>query len=112
MITRPLAATPASFALARYAKSLRFGRGFVDQNFPDQPHVGHAHDVLLTTKAAVPGLSSLSAPDLASLGIYGADTALLLAADSALEAARSRMRELPFAVPTPRESDSGTGGGW
>ena len=82
------------------------------QYFRDQPHVGHALDELMVRKSPVPGLSSVNAPDLATLGIFDAATALLLAGDSALEAAKSRMREIPFAVPTPRESDSGTGGGW
>ena len=113
MSTRlPITPTPTSYALAPYAKGLKFGRDFADSHYRDQPHVAHALDELLLHKAAVPGLSSVNAPDLATLGVYDAATALLLAGDSALEAARSRMREIPFAVPTPRESDSGSGGGW
>ena len=112
MITRSITPTPSSFALARFAKALKFGPDFAETHYRDQPHVANAAAELLVRKAAVPGMSSVNAPDLATLGVYDAATALLLAGDSALEAARSRMRELPFAVPTPRESDSGTGGGW
>ena len=112
LITRPITPTPSSFALPRLMKTLKYGRDFAETRYRDQPHVANAYVELIVGKAATPGLSSINAPDLATLGIYDAATALLLAADSALEAARTRMRELPFAVPTPRESDSGTGGGW
>jgi hypothetical protein len=110
--TRPITPTPSSFALPRLVKTLKHGRDFAETRYRDQPHVLNAYDELILRKAAVPGMSSVSAPDLATLGIFDAATALLLAGDSALEAARSRMRELPFAVPTPRQSDSRTGGGW
>lgn len=112
MRTTPITPTPSTFAIARYAKGLRLGRAFAEAQWPDQPHVGTALEMLMGRKAAIPGLSSTNAPNLAALGVYDAATAQLLAADSAVEAARPRMREVPFAITTPRESDSGTGGGW
>ena len=58
------------------------------------------------------GEALLLSRDLQSLGIFDPATAQLLAGDSAVEAARHRMRPIPFAVQTPRQLDSGTAGGW
>ena len=108
LITRPLVPLAPGLKLARYAKGLHYGADFASQQYPDSPEVAHA----IQTKAAIGGQSLTSDPDLAQLGIYDAATALLLAADSGFEAARSRMRELPFSVPVPRQTDGGSGGSW
>jgi len=108
LITRPLVPLAPGLKLARYAKGLHYGADFASQQYPDSPEVAHA----IQTKAATGGHALATDPSLEKLGIYDAQTALLLAADSGFEAARSRMRELPFSVPVPRQTDGGAGGSW
>jgi hypothetical protein len=43
MITRPVTPTPSTFALARFAKVLKFGRDFAETRYRDQPHVANAY---------------------------------------------------------------------
>jgi hypothetical protein len=109
MITRPVSSLPPGVPFVRFLKGLKYGPEFAEQ-FRDSPQVAHALE--LRTKAAIGGMVSDDAPDLAQLGIYDPATALLLAGVSAFEAASSRMRRLPFNVSVPRETTAGTGGGW
>ena len=104
---------PPGASFARLLKSLPHGPEFAAAQFADTPVVAHAVTALQTrtTKNLVPGMTSTNT-DLAALGIADPQFALLLGGQSAFEAARSRMREVPFDIPVPRESDSGTGGGW
>ena len=111
LVTRPIAANPPGTALARYAKGLHYGVDFARTEFSDTPEVANALS-FLQTKATVGGHALATDPSLEKLGIYDAQTALLLASDSGFEAARSRMRELPFSVPVPRQTDGGAGGSW
>jgi hypothetical protein len=103
---------PPGSAFARFIKSLPFGPEFASAQFPDTPAVASAISARRVQKANVPGLSATNTPDLMALGVFDNATALLLAGESAFEAARSRMREVLFGVPVPREVESGTGGGW
>ena len=110
MLTRPVQPLPPGAALARYAKALRWGADFAAQEFPDSPQVGAALE--LRQRAAVSAVSTGSAPDLISVGIWDPQTALLLQAVDAFEAARGKMREIPFTTATPREIGTGTVGNW
>jgi hypothetical protein len=104
---------PPGAAFARFIKSLPHGVEFASAQFADTPAVAAAIGARRLQKAAaVPGMTTGNAPDLAALGIFDSATALLLAGDSAFEAARSRMRELLFAVQIPRQTDAGTTGGF
>ena len=111
MLTRPVTRLPDGVKLARYAKALRFGSEYARAQFRDTPEVAEAV-AAIRTKAAVSAISTGAAPSLVQLGIYDPATAVLLAGQSAFEAARGRMRELPFNTPTPREADAGTAGAW
>jgi hypothetical protein len=108
-ITRPVSSLGPGLPFARFLKSLKYGVGFAEQ-YRDSPQVAHA--IEMRTKGAIGALVSGDAPDLAQLGIADASMALLLAGQSAFEACRSRMRELPFNVPVPRQVDGGSGGSW
>jgi len=109
--TRSISPTPPGVAFSRYAKGLVLGAPFAEANFRDQPQIAHALAERFLLKSAVPGATLDAMPTLGSLGVADASLALPLAAHSAFEAARSRMRELPFEVAVPRETASGTGGG-
>jgi hypothetical protein len=110
MITRPVSSLPAGVPFARFLAGLRFGVGYAAQFFKDSPQVEHALE--LKQKAAVGGIVSGDSPDLQSVGVFDAATAQLLAGHSAIEAASSRMRRVPFLTKTPKQLDSGSGGNW
>ena len=110
MVTRVVSSLPPGTAFARYLKSLKYGVEFAQQ-FRDSPQVSAALGARLS-KAAIAGQTLDDAPDLAAFGIYDRDVALLLSGVSAFEACRSRMRELPFDIKVPRQTDAGSGGGW
>lgn len=107
-LSRPVSALPPGAAFARFIKGLRYGADFARAQFQDSPQVAAALDII-TTKD---GVGAMDMPDLERLGIYDAATAQLLAGQSAFEAARGRMWQVPFDTPTPRDSTVGVGGGW
>ena len=107
--TRPVSSLQPGAALARYVKALRFGATFAEQ-YRDSPQVSNALDV--RQRAAIAGLTADAVPDLAQLGVYDFQTAQMFGGVSALEACASRMRRVPFDVGVPRETTTGSGGGW
>jgi hypothetical protein len=112
MITRPVSILPAGTSFVRYLKGLKFGPDYTRAQFPGSPHVAAALEAR-QTKAAIPGaLTTDSGGIFTEYGIFDAATAQLLAGHSAFEAARSRMRAIPFETKTPRQTDAGSGGGW
>ena len=110
----PITPLPPGASFARLLKALPRGTEYAAAQFADTPVVANALSAMITrtTKSAVAGMTTGNQPDLAALGVVDAQTALLLAGQSAFEAARSRMREVPFDVMVPRQTDAGTAGGW
>ena len=78
-------------------------------NGPTRPRLRYA--LALRQKAAI-GAIATEASSLVAAGLFDAATALLLQRQSAFEAARHAMHEVPFHVPTPRQLAGGTGGDW
>lgn len=111
ILTRPITPNPPGVAFARYLKGLRFGAEYAREQFRDQPQIAAALDAQIM-KATVPGMSTVNTSDLQQFDIYDPQTAALLAGVSAFEAAMPFMRRLPFDVPTPRQTDGGSGGAW
>ena len=111
MITRPLSPLAPGVPFVRYMKGTRYGAEYARGTFADSPQVAHALEVM-RTKAVVGGMTADENPDLVQLGIIDSQTRRLLAGQSAFEACRDLMREVPFQVPAPRQTDAGTGGGW
>jgi len=108
-ITRPVSSLPPGIPFARYLKGLTFGPEFAAQ-YRDSPQVANA--IEMRAKAAIAGLTSDAIPDLAQLGVYDLATAQLLGQHSAFEAARGKMRAVPFDIPVPRDLSTGSGGSW
>jgi HK97 family phage major capsid protein len=108
--TRSVAPLTAGIALARFAKALRLGAEFAQREWPDAPHVAHA--LTLRMKEDAGAMSMSGTPDLVAVGIWDQTTTVLLQGVDAFEAARPRMREIPFNVAAPRELSTGTVGGW
>jgi hypothetical protein len=40
--TRPITPTPSTFAIARFAKALKFGPDFAETHYRHQPHVANS----------------------------------------------------------------------
>lgn len=116
MITRPVSTLQPGTAFGRMLKTLVVTRGrggsveYAQHNFSSTPHTAVALEQLVM-KSAVAAASTASAAALEKTGVFEG-VGLLLQGLSAFDGARSRMRELPFDVPVPRELEAGTGGDW
>jgi hypothetical protein len=115
---RVVSALPTGTAFARYAMILAAARGdlytalTLAERFKDSPTV-HATLELITKAAVAPGVTT-DATWASPLAVYGiANEALqLLRGASIIGALEGKMRRVPFKTKVPRETGSGTGGGW
>lgn len=78
--------------------------------WPDQPHVAKAFEYK-TAVTAGDTVDAVWASPLAQTGI-AAEALLLYRDTSAYLQARSRMRRVPFSLSVPKQTGTGTSGGW